>query len=298
MGELGGAQKYLYWANRRVFQWLEDTNASIPERPLWKLKTPHFGVLPTIEVTSGKGRTTKADLADIFQRTFGQRIVSDLSSPVPIEFAKGVGRVTFGEFVSDGIPERALIYTAVPLGKENSQASVAVCLFGSLENYADFVIEAGTQRGYGCWTSSAAPDVLHFLRGREPEDMVICRSKEDFAREAVVVCCNQGETGPYSDSRKGYNRKFTYGETREVSEWCAEIYLDVDLSDNPENGHSRVLIGAPLWVRTPNLRSILLYSDYTRAELEMADSENTTIGRPPFNERVKRAIRVLRGTEI
>jgi hypothetical protein len=57
-----------------------------------------------------------------------------------------VGKVTFGEFVSDGVPERALIYAAVPMSSENDQALVAVCLFGSLENYADFIIDAGTDR--------------------------------------------------------------------------------------------------------------------------------------------------------
>jgi hypothetical protein len=85
------------------------------------------------------------------------------------------------------------------------------------------------------------------------------------------VCCRQGETGYHAGSRNGYDRNYTYGETGGTSEWCAEIYLDIDLSTDglgPEFGHSRVLIGAPLWVRNPTLRSIYLYTDYSRDELE------------------------------
>lgn len=67
MRELGGAQKYFYWANRRVLQWLEDSNVNIPERPQWKIKTSHFGPLPTVEVAPSKGRTTKSDLVNIFE---------------------------------------------------------------------------------------------------------------------------------------------------------------------------------------------------------------------------------------
>ena len=43
MGELGGAQKYLYWANRRILRWLEDSDIKIPESSQWKVKTPNFG---------------------------------------------------------------------------------------------------------------------------------------------------------------------------------------------------------------------------------------------------------------
>ena len=299
MGELGGAQKYLYWANRRVLQWLEDSNVGVSESSQWKWTTPNFGsVLPTIEVAPGKGRTTKTKLASSFQRSFGQRIVSDLSSPAPIGFAKGEGKVTFGEFVSPaGVPQRALMYASVPITTDDGEASVAVCLFGSLENYADFVIEAGTQREHG-WTSSSARDIEHFLTGGKCEDMDICESSEDVARAAVRVCCRQGQMGSYSGSNKGYNRQFTYGETKEVAEWCAEIYLDVDLSDDFEEDHSRVLVGAPLWVRTPSLRGIHLYSDYTRSELDGTGTEGADIDRHSFGERLKKAIRVLRGSEM
>ena len=298
MGELGGAQKYLYWANRRILRWLEDSDIKIPESSQWKVKTPNFGnVIPTVEISRDGGRTTKTELANIFQRSFGQRIVSDLSSLAPIEFASGVSPVTFGEFVSpDGTPQRALIYASVSV---ECGDPVAVCLFGSLENYADFVIEASARRGLGGWTASSAGDIERFLSTGKFENGVCCDSREDIAHAAVSVCCNQGGTGVSPDKRKGYNRQFTYGETRGISEWCAEIYLDVDFSEKgtPAHGHSRVLVGAPLWIRTPTLRSVYLYSDYTRNELEEIGKKPAVGDNLSYSGRLKKAVRALRGFE-
>jgi hypothetical protein len=104
------------------------------------------------------------------------------------------------------------------------------------------------------------------------------------------VCCRQGETGYHAGSRNGYDRNYTYGETGGTSEWCAEIYLDIDLSTDglgPEFGHSRVLIGAPLWVRNPTLRSIYLYTDYSRDELEKIGEKPRVSSVLLFNGKLK-----------
>lgn len=291
MGEPGGVQKYLYWANRRILQWLDDSGVKVPEPHQSKLETPSGrGFLPTFARTYSEGRKTKPELASIFQRSFGRLIVSDLSSPPPIAFASGTGPVAFGEFVSpDGTPQRALIYASVPVEHGDP---VVVCLFGSLENYADFVVEADARRSGG-WTSSAG-DIERFLLTCQSENGDLCHPDEGISREAVLVCCRQGEKGSNANSRKGYNRDFTYGETRGVSERCAEIYRDIDLSTSklgPAFGHSRVLVGAPLWVRTPTLRSILLYSDYSKDELEEMDEESRVSSIPPCDGKLERAVR-------
>lgn len=193
----------------------------------------------------------------------------------------------------DDTPQRALIYASVPVEHGDP---VAVCLFGSLENYADFVVEAGARRGDG-WTSSAAGDIERFLSTRQSENGDIYHSDEEIAREAVKVCCRQGEKVSSANGRKGHNRNFTYGETRGVSEWCAEIYRDIDLSTSkfgPQYGHSRVLIGAPLRVRTSTLRNILLYSYYSKDGLEEMDeeSEESRVSSvPPSDGKLERVIR-------
>lgn len=295
MGELGGFQKYLYWSERRIIRWLEDSDVNIPKPSQRKLTTPNFSnFAPTIEVSRPPRDITKNKLAEIFSSSLGRRIVSDFDSPAPIEFAQGIGSVRYGQFVSgDGSPLRALMYSRV---ETESRDQVAVCLFGSMDNLADFIAESEpAKKG---WTASSAGDIELFLEAGEIDNGMFLDSAEDLAREAVKIACRQGETSPTRTD--GYYRGFTYGETRDVAEWCAEIYWDVDLRDTskgPEEGHARVLVGAPLWVRTPSLRSIHLYSEYTKQEWRAISQDPQTIDKRSFWNRLQRAIRIMRGQD-
>lgn len=117
---------------------------------------------------------------------------------------------------------------------------------------------------------SAAPDIEHFLKTRSVDGVVV-RDWEDLAREAVRVAVFQGNKGPFVDASKGYNRSFTYGETNGFAEWCVEIYADVSFADTnvkSEEGFDRVIVGAPLWVRTPSPCDIYLYDDHSPDEIE------------------------------
>ncbi|RKT86348.1 hypothetical protein SAMN05421805_102244 [Saccharopolyspora antimicrobica] len=292
VGELGGLQKYLYWSERRVLQWLEGSDIKIPKPSQQKLTTPNFGnFAPAIEISRPSCDVSKTKLAELFSRSLGKRIVSNLDSPAPIEFAQGVGSVLYGQFVSpDGEPLRALMYSRVEV---ENQDQVAVCLFGSMENLADFIADSEpVKKG---WTASSAGDIELFLKTGEVDDGMYLDSVEDLAREAVKIACRQGETRP--DRTDGYYRGFTYGETRDVAEWCAEIYWDVDLSETPcgpEEGHSRVLIGAPLWVRTPSLRSVYLYSEYTKREWQNISQDAQQVVRESFWKRLQGALRIMR----
>jgi hypothetical protein len=272
MGELGGAQKYLYWSDRRIMRWLKDSGVELPEPMQVKISTPNFGgAVPAGEFSRSAATKSRNYVVDLFSRTFGQLLVSDLGAPAPIRFARGVGDVQFGEFVSpDGAPLRALISTSVDVG---DKYPVAVCLFGSMDNYADFVAESNNNNQYG-WTSSAANDVERFLASQAFDDSSLVPDRYSLAREAVKLAFRQGHHGTDDGPIEGYRREFTYGEALGDVEWCAEIYRDVDLSEEnedldawPECGHMRVLIGAPLWVRTPSLRNVYLYSEYSSREL-------------------------------
>ncbi|MER6592108.1 hypothetical protein ABT214_09695 [Micromonospora purpureochromogenes] len=62
-----------------------------------------------------------------------------------------------------------------------------------------------------------------------------------------------------------WTRGFTFGDTSE-SDWFAEIYSDVVLDENRwdlEEPVDRILVGAPLWVRTPR-KSVRRYRDYRK----------------------------------
>lgn len=267
----------------------------IPEPSQLKLTTPNFGNLaPSIEISHPTRANTKTDLAELFSREAGQRIVSDLDSPAPIEFAAGIGSMQYGQFVSpDGAPLRPLMYSRAETDGGNQ---VGVCLFGSMDNLADFIAESATQPDRGGWTASSAKEIERFLSTGEVEDGTFIDSPEDLAREAVKVACRQGETA--STRTGGYYRGFTYGETRDVAEWCAEVYCDVDMSNTalgPAEGHSRVLVGAPLWVRTPSLRSVRLYSEYSEQEWQEISQTAQPSTRDPFLRRLQSAVRVLRG---
>lgn len=149
---------------------------------------------------------------------------------------------------------------------------VDIFLFGSLENFAEFITDSGAPVHDG-WTCSSSQSVYRFL---EKECRIVPRgnSKEQLARDALQIARWQSEFGYRLKSpRSGYpwNRGYTYGDIIDVGEWLAEIYLDIDLRDSlggPEDGHDRVLIGAPFWVRTPSLKEVRMYSECDRNQLD------------------------------
>jgi hypothetical protein len=95
-----------------------------------------------------------------------------------------------------------------------------------------------------------------------------------------------------------WKRSFTYGDVEDCAEWCAQVYLDVDLVEaglGPEDGFRRILVGAPIWVRTPRLRAVRLYSEFTRDELTASSRPPTHQPAASQNARDRRLFRFLQG---
>jgi hypothetical protein len=256
MGVHGGIQRYLYWSDRRVRSVLEDQGVRILEKRQRKIATPNLrSFLPTAEWTSETSAATRPELAAKVEAVFGQEAVFDLGSPAPITFAKGTGTVVFGEFAG-GRSSLALMYTS----QSNPDGTrVAVCLFGSLENYADFVVAAGAPSKTG-WTSSAAAGIWRFLAEEGRVTPSNWETEEYMAREAVNLALRQGTRGRTAPQDRGY----VYGDVIDTGEWFAEIFLDYDMTSTdsgPADGHHRVLLGAPLWLRTASPSEIDLYRD-------------------------------------
>ncbi|KFU78455.1 hypothetical protein SAMN04489729_6874 [Amycolatopsis lurida] len=268
MTEYGGVQRYLYWSDRLVGKYLDDLGVRVMEKRQRKISTPNIrGFLPAVEWSEEGPAVTRPDLAAKLERGLGQSVVDTFASPPPVHFARGVGDVVFGEFVGTE-PGRAVMYTTV---SEPDGGRIAVCLFGSVHNYADFVADSGAPSQHG-WTCSEAGSIRRFL-DEECRVRPSWASEEELARDAVKVACSQGEDGavPVARRRCGWHRGHTYGDTGEVGEWLAEIYCDFDFRKTqlgPQDGHDRVLIGAPFWLRTPSLRAIRLYADYAEGELD------------------------------
>jgi hypothetical protein len=97
----------------------------------------------------------------------------------------------------------------------------------------------------------------------------------DLAHAALTVLLKQGthQRGNADWATLPWNRRFTYGDVQWEAHWCAQIYDDVLVSEQGEHsddweGYHRVLIGAPLWVRTPSLRTLRIYDEYDPLDLD------------------------------
>lgn len=275
MGELGGSVTYLYWSERRIERILSDNGLQLPARSIKVASPSVYSLAPTVEYTSNGRTPQRSSIAELVEHSLGQAVISNFDSNPGPRYAKGVGTLVFGEFINDfddyekGINRRALIFSSCDYSSSDKD-SVAICLFGSMENFVDYVQSSGIPSESG-WTSSAAPSVLEFLAGKWT-DAVDEPSREEIAIEALKIADSQGMTGGTQEPPlKGWRRSFTYGDIQNIAEWFAEIYLDVDLISSGMgrvDGFRRVIVGAPVWVRTPRLRAVRLYKEYTLAELE------------------------------
>jgi hypothetical protein len=122
---------------------------------------------------------------------------------------------------------------------------VEVCLFGSIDNVAGYL--AGAMAPAPIWSSSSTWAIEEFIEHRGLKAAPVYDDDESIAVEIVRVLNNEGMTGQYV---------FTGDPS---SEWFAEVYKDVVL--DKERWHlqpgpdmlepaDRILIGAPLWIRS------------------------------------------------
>jgi hypothetical protein len=193
MGELGGTVKYLYWSTRRTDRFLQDNDIEL-QQVSDTAATPSAPFLPVLSRTTTRTGNTRARMASVIESALGKTAVTDFNSPGPIRYAKGVSSVTFGEFITWGNSEKltrkpAVMFTACDYDA-NDTRSVAVCLFGSMDNFPDYIQSAGPGFQDG-WVSSSAPYVFEFIRSRGAilhEDF----TKEEIAVEALRIADGQG----------------------------------------------------------------------------------------------------------
>lgn len=273
MRELGGTVEYLYWSARRTERFLNDNNIPVPQLTT-TIASPGRGWLPTFSRTVVDLGNRRPQISKTIEAALGQMAVSRFDGPVPIRYAKSISPVVFGEFVTWGVEHErqpAVIFTVVDYDRRDKR-SVAVCLFGSMDNFPERVQTAGPGYDGGPlgegWVSSSAPAVYNFIRshGKQFDDLYYTPAR--MAEEALKIADGQGifknsARGEFLGIDRAWERSFTYGEVAKA-QWLAEIYLDVDLSSEESNlwqdGFRRVLVGAPLWVKTPEPQAIKLYS--------------------------------------
>jgi hypothetical protein len=303
MSDLGGIVHYLYWSERRVRKLISDNNIRIKQprtRGLGiKVSAPVFSMEATQQTT--EAMISRHAIALEVERSLGSSAVTSLDLPSPIQFAKGIGTVVFSEFMNTG--GHSLGIGSIFTCWENKGTKVGVCLFGSMGNFADYLQEGGSEFQEG-WTSSAAPYIRDFLRND-------CRggipgfSEAQLAFSALDVCLKQGmrEPGNVERARLDWHRSYSSGDVQDVAEWCAQIYFDAWAHETSEyrkdwDGFHRVLIGAPLWVRTPKLGAIRIYRERKLRDLDddaglspIASADNSSINEPVPSEAAAEAVR-------
>jgi hypothetical protein len=298
MGELGGTVEYLYWSTRRTSRFMEDNGLSV--QPITRtLTSPSLGWLPTFSRSSTSVNGTRPQIAKAIESALGQIAVTRFNAPGPIQYAKGTGPVVFGEFMGmspeEGRP--AVMFTTVDYSRRD-RGSVFVCLFGSMDNFPEYVQVSGPRANRG-WTSSAARAVFHFIKSHGKElnhhPTYIAETPADMAFAALQIAVAQGSYRGEWNRPEGldrpWKRAYTYGDTREA-QWLAQIYLDVTQEEfEAENiklegyGHGipvrRVLVGAPLWIRTPDPRAVRIYANCDDLDMTppIRSLENSTSSR-------------------
>jgi hypothetical protein len=247
-------RKYFYWSDRRITRIAQDGGIDLQRPGSTKLKTPTAPLLPVVELDRPRRPLSRPETAELIERYLSGVTVRDFVTPPPVRFAAGCGTLVFAEFMNYGRIENTVSIYTRSLASDGSR--VAIGMFGSKDNLAEVIATSPTTQSG--WSSSAAGEIFSFVNsfGRPNHTF----DREDLAREAVNLLAHQG-----GDLGQGTKRGFTYGHIGEYGEWLLEAHLDVEFPDHPIETHDgsfdRIIIGAPLWIRTPSPQALVLYHD-------------------------------------
>jgi hypothetical protein len=254
---------------------MEDNGLSV--QPVTRtFSSPSLGWLPTFSRSRTSVSGTRPQVAKTIEVALGQIAVTKFNAPGRIQYAKGTSTVVFGDFMVPVHQEDrpAVMLTIVDYSRRY-RGSVAVCLFGSMDNFPGYIQNSGPRTDRG-WTSSEARSVFRFLKSYEGGlDSTPSRDTPgEMAAAALQIAQSQGVYKAAWECSYGmdrpWQRSYTYGDAREAH-WLARIYLDMSREDFEAEGINiedwadgvpirRVLIGAPLWIRTPDPRAVQLYA--------------------------------------
>jgi hypothetical protein len=246
LSELGTIRRYSYWSDRRVRSIAADNEIDLDRRMHLTFKSPMLGLLPQAEVTKERKAVQRHEVAKRIEGAIGQLAVEDFVTPPPAAFAKGCGQVTLAAYTRwhpENKSERRGIIAHTSTISSNG-CRVEICLFGSVENSADYLsardVEAPT------WSSSSTWCIEEFIANQGSKPAPVYDDDESIAVEVLSVFHNEGMMGKY------VFKKLVQAE------WYAEVYHDVELDKERWNLKpgvdipqpvDRIVIGAPLWIR-------------------------------------------------
>jgi hypothetical protein len=255
MGRVKSITRYAYWSDRRVRSIAHENGIKTERRTRMTYKSPSVPLVPGVEINTERREFARGEIACRVETAIGDLSVENFSTPPPIKFAKGRGNLTLSRFVGGYSPGGGMVtYTNV---RSSEGSSVDICLFGSLDNMAGFA--GSSDKTPDGWVSSAAHAIEEFVRSSGTLNVSQWDDPESISVEAMKIARYQGITHESSDhDGRPWTRGFTLGHSDDA-QWFAEIYSDVTLDKNRwslDEDVDRILIGAPLWIRTTSQRLI------------------------------------------
>jgi hypothetical protein len=187
------------------------------------------------------------DIALKMERAIGQSAIEEVTTPPPAGFAKGCGELTFATYRRWRSKKKkgdkaVLMHTRT----KSSTGCVEIILFASIEHCAGYL--SGSRAEAPFWSSSSTGAIEEFIAHHGTKKAPIYDDDEEIAVEILRVINNENVTSKYVFQRFP------------SAEWFAQVYHDVELDKDrwdfrpgdpavPEPV-DRIVIGAPLWVRS------------------------------------------------
>ncbi|MFJ7277141.1 hypothetical protein [Kitasatospora sp. NPDC098663] len=205
---------------------------------------------------------SRKQVADRLVRAFRGRIAVTYDEP-QVLLASGVGKIVFSAFTDGPAREKGIVLHSRT--ESSSGQRVDLCLFGSVDNMADF----GAGEAVEGSSSSAWYAVAELLASRGARNTSQW-DEPGLAVEALKIALGDRERAEGGSSQEPWTRRWALGHATDV-EWLAVIYSDVALDPERWNfdgtsleGVQRIIVGAPIWVRTATPQAVVRYSELRR----------------------------------
>ncbi|WP_316521144.1 hypothetical protein [Kitasatospora brasiliensis] len=263
--------RFLYWSERQVRSLAADNRITLGKWALTSVGLPSSlagAPMPQVSAAPPAKEPDRREISVRMRKALSRQTALTFDSPPPVQFAEGVGRVEFARFVGGPAQDKGLLLHART--HNSSGQRVDLVLFGSLDNTPHFTTSDASESG---WSSSAQFAVSQLLEARHHDPDSCWGDSQSLAIEALKIALFQGSSGPDEEhDGRPWTRGFTLGSA-ESCEWFAVVYEDVVLDrdrwrfrdDDLLRGTERVVIGAPVWVRTASPESLVRYAELRRA---------------------------------
>ncbi|MFF4101773.1 hypothetical protein [Streptomyces sp. NPDC001903] len=208
---------------------------------------------------------SRRQVADRLAAATRRQTAVTYQEPQPVLFATGVGAVAFSAFTDGPARDKGVVLHTRTRSTDGRR--VDLCLFGSLDNTLDFRPGEALEGS----SSSAWYAVAELLesRGRRNTSQW---DDHGLAVEALKIALNDRERAENPDHDDApWTRPLALGRAVDA-EWFAVIYSDITL--DPARWHldrtglagtRRIIVGAPVWVRSASPDALVRYAEGRRS---------------------------------